>query len=464
MRLEFLLSLLLYFFFLILICLFFSRKMKSLEDYFLASRRLPSGLVYSSLVASWFGATSILVTTDEAFTDGVSALWLMGIPAILTVLLFGFFLARPIRRLPIVSLPDLVEMRYGPLVRHLAAVLIIWYMILLASSQMVAIGNVLKPLLGTSYLTGLLIGTAVVLLYSVWGGFFSVALTDGLQFLLLAVGILSLFFFLSTTSSLGQVSLLASRPGPSHLFQFFYNVKENILVVLSFTLAWTISPIVWQRIQAARSEQEARKALFMSSGTFLILYGLLVLIGILSLPLFFSRRLEGPLLSDIISSKTGLLLSSVLFVAIVAGIMSTMDTAINTGALSLTRDVYQQVFPSSQRSIVMTSRLSTLFVGVLAFLVATRFQSILKMLGLSSEIMAEGLFIPGLAMIFLKKRRPTAGLLSLILGGGFSFVVFLSEIELLPFRLVSWPRSVPYGVALCGLGFTVGMFVDRYKR
>ncbi len=355
-------------------------------------------------------------------------------------------------------------MRYSPLVRHLAAVLIIWYMILLASSQMVAIGNVLKPLLGTSYLTGLLIGTAVVLLYSVLGGFFSVALTDGLQFLLLAAGLLSLFFFLSTTSSLGQVSLVASQTGPSHFFQFFYNIKENILVVLSFTLAWTISPIVWQRIQAARSEQEARKALFMSSGTFLILYGLLVLIGILSLPFFFSRKLEGPLLSEIISSKTGLLLSSVLFVAIVAAIMSTMDTAINTGALSLTRDVYQQVFPSSQRSIVMASRLSTLTVGVLAFLVATRFQSILKMLGLSSEIMAEGLFIPGIAMIFLKKRRPTAGLLSLILGGGFSFVVFLGEIEFLPFRLVSWPRSVPYGVALCGLGFTIGMFIDRFRK
>lgn len=464
MRVEFLISLLLYFFILILICLFFSRKMKSLEDYFLASRKLPVLLVYSSLVASWFGATSILITTDEAFSDGVSALWLMGIPAVLTVLVFGFLLARPIRRLPIVSLPDLVETRYGPFVRHLAAVLIIWYMILLASSQMVAIGNVLRSLLGTSYINGLLIGTTVVLLYSILGGFFSVVLTDGLQFLLLAVGILSLFFFLTTTSSLGEASLLASQTGPSHLFQFFYNIKENILVVLSFTLAWIISPIVWQRIQAARSEQTARKALFYSSGTFLALYGLLVLIGILSLPLFSSNKVEGPLLSEIVSSKAGLLLGSVLFVAIVAAIMSTMDTAINTGALSLTRDVYQQFFPSSQRRIVLASRLATLTIGALAFLVATRFQSILKMLGLSSEIMAEGLFIPGIAMIFFRRRHPTAGLLSLILGGGFSFAVFMGEVELLPFRLVSWPQSVPYGVALCGLGFTIGMLVDKYRE
>jgi len=464
MRVEFLLSLLLYFIILILICLLFSKRMKNLEDFFLASRRLPLVLVYASLVASWFGATSILVTTDEAFTKGVSAIWLMGVPAILTVLLFGFFLSQPIRRLPIVSLPDLVEMRYGSLVRHLASLLIIWYMILLASSQMVAIGHVLKSLLGTSYLNGLLIGTGVVLVYSVLGGFFSVALTDGLQFLLLAAGIFGLFFFLSTTSSLGQVSLFSSPESQSHLFQIFYNVKENLLIVLSFTFAWTVSPIVWQRIQAARSEEEAQQALFYSSGTFLILYGLLVLIGILSLPLFFSRSLEGPLLSEIISSKTPLLLGCLLFVAIVAAIMSTMDTAINTGALSLTRDVYQQFFSSSPRYDVLASRLLTLAVGILAFLVATRFQSILKMLGLSSEIMAEGLFIPGIAMIFLKKRRPTAGLLSLLLGGGFSLLIFFSEVEILPFQLVSWPYSVPYGVGLCALGFTIGMVVDRYRK
>lgn len=462
MRLEFFLSLLLYLIILILICLLFSKRMKSLEDFFLASRRLPLVLVYSSVVASWFGATSVLVTTDEAFSEGVSAMWVIGIPALLTVLVFGFFLVRPIRRLQIVSLPDLVEKRYGPVVRHLASVLIIWYMILLAASQMVAIGNLLSSLLGTSYLDGLIIGTCVVLIYSVLGGFFSVALTDGLQFLLLAVGIICLFLFLSTTSSLGQASLLASQAGPPHLFHFFYNIKENILIVFSFTLAWIISPIVWQRIQAARSDEEARKALFLSSGTFFILYGLLVFIGILSLPLF-SRSLEGPLLSEIISSETGLLLSSVLFVAIVAAIMSTMDTAINTGALSLTRDIYQQFFSSSQKRIVLASRLLTLAVGALAFLVATRFQSILKMLGLSSEIMAEGLFIPGLAMIFLKKRLPTAGFLSLILGGGFSIIIFLGEVGVLPFQLVSWPYSVPYGVALCAVGFIIGMVVDRHN-
>ncbi|MFP4083209.1 MAG: sodium:solute symporter [Candidatus Aminicenantes bacterium] len=465
MPILFFLALFLYFAALVLASIFFSRKMRNIEDFFLASRKLPFILVYSSLVASWFGATSTLVSTDVAFHQGVSSFWVMGVPAVLTVLLLGIFLARPIRRLPMVSLPDLVERRYGRGVRHLASVLIIWYMILLASSQMVAAGRIFESLLGIWYVYGLLLGIAVVLFYSIFGGFFSVALTDGLQFVMLAGGIIGLFLYLSPSSSLKEISMLASHLGKEDYFNFFFDLKKNLLTVLSFTLAWTISPIAWQRIQAARTEKAARKGLFLSSGTFFILYGILVFIGLYSLPLFFSRGWEGPILSGIISSKEDVFLGSFLLVAVVAAVMSTMDTAINTGALSLTRDIYQQLFSSApQGKAVLASRISTLIVGASAFLVATQFRSILKTLGLASEIMAEGLFIPGIAMIFLKKRFPLAGFLSLLMGGGFSVVSFLCEVRAFPLDLPAWPYSLPYGVGLGLFGFITGFMVDRYGR
>ncbi len=465
MRLEFFLFLFIYLIFLLSLSFFFSRRMKSLEDFFLASRNLPTSLVYLSLCASWFGATSVLVSTEEAFEFGVSSFWVMGMPAILTVLLLALFLARPIRHLPIVSLPDLVELRYGRLVRHMASLLIVWYMVVLASSQMVATGNFLKVFLGTSYFLSLALGTIVVLVYSIFGGFFSVVITDGLQFFLLVTGIICLFFFLFDASSLKEIPMLASQLGKSDYFNFFFDFKKNFLTVLSFTLAWTISPIAWQRIQAAKTDRKAQNGLFASSGTFILLYGLLIFIGMLALPVFSSQNFESPLLSELISSRLGFFLSGVLFVAIVAAVMSTMDSAINTGALSLTRDVYQQIFPSERmKEIISISRLATFFVGVFAFLVASKFQSILKTLGLASEIMAEGLFIPGIAMIFLKKRLPMAGFLSLSLGGGFSVVSFLCEVGLLRFNWPSWPFSVPYGLGLSLFGFMTGFVIEKYKK
>jgi len=358
-----------------------------------------------------------------------------------------------------------MEMRYGRSVRHLAAVLIIWYMILLAASQMVAMGNFLKPFLGTSYFLALLLGTVVVLFYSIFGGLFSVVITDGFQFFLLVVGIISLLFFLLGMSSWSEVSLAArTLRGPS-FFDFFSGFWRNIWIAVSFTLAWIISPIVWQRIQAARTERDARAGLWGAGGTFVVFFGCVVLIGIYSLPLSLPGTRTDTLISTLISTQAGSFLGGILFIAIVAAVMSTMDTAINTGALSATRDIYQQLIPSGrQKNVVSVSRWATLAMGVLAFLIATRLQSILKTLGLASEVMAEGMFVPGVAMIFLRKRYPMAGLLSLFLGSGYAVAGFFNEMGIVHLNWPVWPFSVPYGVALSLAGFSLGFLMDLNKR
>jgi SSS family solute:Na+ symporter len=141
---------------------------------------------------------------------------------------------------------------------------------------------------------------------------------------------------------------------------------------------------------------------------------------------------EGPVLSSIIATKAGKILGGILFVAVVAAIMSTMDTGVNTGAMSMTHDVYFQLFPQNKDGhVLLVSRISTIIVATMAFLVATQFHSILKALGLASEIMAVGFFIPGVSMIFMRKKLPFAGFLSLALGGGFALVGFFCEIGII---------------------------------
>ena len=463
MRPEFFLFLAAYFVLVLLAGLAFSRRMKNLEDFFLASRNLSAGLIFLSLTASWFGATSILVSTDEAMRTGLSAFWIMGVPAVFTVLILVFFLARPLQRLPIMTIPDLVELRYGRLVRHLASGLIIWYMVLLAASQMVALGQFLKMFLGLSYLAGLGLATAVVLLYSTTGGLRSVVFTDVVQFFLLVAGTAGLVIWLGGRWSGTAIADIAVRSGKAGYFDLFHNLEENALIAFSFILAWTISPIALQRIQAARGVREARTGLFATAGMLFLLYAFVTFVGMASILIFSGQPLSHPLVSEIIASKVGLRFGGVLFVGVLAAILSTMDTAINTGALTLTRDIHLQLFPGSRLGPVAAGRLATLVVGLLAFLVATRFQSILKTLGLSSEIMAEGLFVPGLAMIFSKRRRPLAGLLSLCLGGGYSILSFLGAMNILPLGLPVWPFSVPYGLALSLAGFAAGLALEKNK-
>jgi SSS family solute:Na+ symporter len=448
---------------LLIVGLRFSRRMTGLEDFFLASRSLSASLVFLSLTAAWFGATSILVTTDEAFRVGVSAFWLVGVPAVATVLFLALFLAGPIRRLDVQTLPGLVEAHYGKTVRHAASVLILWYMLVLTSSQMVALGQFLKPFLGLPYVWSLALSTAVVLIYLLSGGLFSVVATDVLQCALLVAGMAGLSVYLLFSGSIQMVAEATRQAGSTGYLHFFHDGQRNVLIALSFILAWTISPIAWQRIQAAGSAKKAKQGLLAAALAFIVLYGLVVFIGVFSRPLFSGRSLAHPVVSEIISSKAGNLGGGFLFVAVVAAILSTMDTAINTGALTLTRDIIGEILPLSRNShwrAVRTGRLATLLVAFLAFGIATRLQSILQSLGLASEILAEGLFVPGMAMFVFKKKRPWAGALSLVLGGGFALLSFLSTLKILQMRLPAWPFSVPYGVALSIFGFGVGYLID----
>jgi SSS family solute:Na+ symporter len=142
-----------------------------------------------------------------------------------------------------------------------------------------------------------------------------------------------------------------------------------------------------------------------------------------------------------------------------------MDTAMNTGAMSMAHDVYFQFFPQKRTvNVLLISRISIFLVAALSFLVATQFQSILKTLGLASEIMAVGFFVPGVAMIFLKKKWPSAGFLSLILGGGFALIGFFCEIGFFVLRWPAWPFSVPYGLGLSIIGFLIGLLIDKSLR
>jgi SSS family solute:Na+ symporter len=462
-RVDLLVALAGYLLLLLIVGVFFARKTRSLEGFFLASRDLGSLLVFVSLAASWIGASSTLVTVDEAYSQGVSSFCVMGLPAVLTALGFAFVFAAPIRRLPILTLPDLVELRYSRTVRHLASFLIVWYMILLAASQMVALGSFLGAILRIPYVQALLLGTAVVVVYSVAGGFFSVVLTDGLQFVLLVGGIFGLFFYLLGRVSFGDAAAAALHVRGPAFWDFFHGWERNALVVLSFVCAWTISPIVWQRIQAARTPRHAQRGLLAAALTFLLIYAVIVAIGILALPLLPENELDGPLLSVVISS-VGALLSGFLFVAVAAAVMSTLDTAINTGALSLTRDVLQRLLRrTSEGDALIMSRGSTVAIAALALLIATRLQSILQALGLASEILAEGFFIPGVAMLFLRRRLPTAGLLSVCLGGGYAVCVFFAAAGLLSLPLPDWPYSVPNGLGLSLAGFLLGMAWDLWR-
>jgi solute:Na+ symporter, SSS family len=436
------------------------RRPEGLDSFFLASRRLGPWRVALSLCASWIGAASLLVSTDEAFRDGFGAIWIIGIPAVTTLVVLTV-LTKPVRAWAGSTLPDLMESRYGRPVRVMTTALIVWYMTVLAASQMVAAGSFLGGILGTPPVLSLALAAGAVLVYTAAGGLVAVARTHVIQAALLAVGMAAMIASLLSRTSWGAVRAAAGRLGKGAYFDVLAGADRNILIAVSFVLAWTISPIAWQRMQAARSESAARRGLLGAAGLLAVFYAGIVAAGMLFLPLLPEGTGRAPLVTAFISLESGTFLGGLLFMAVLAAILSTMDAALNAGAFALTKDlVGRAAGAGAGRRPVTLARVSTLGLTAAAFLVATRFEDILGTLGLASKVMAEGLLVPGLAALFLKRRAPLAGLLSLACGGGYAVLCFLAEAGLPLVHLPAWPWSLPLGVGLGAAGFLSGLLVN----
>jgi len=430
-----------------------------LAAYFLASRSLGGGWVALTLVMSWFGASSILVSADEAWRSGLSAVWLIGVPAVLTLLVL-FALAGRLRAVPALTLPEFLELRYGRTVRWLSAALIVWYMTLLAASQAAAAGQFLKGVLGASYVLSLAAALAVILAYSLSGGLRAIVRTHILQFIVLACGLLALLAFLFGHSSLREAGETASALGRTGFFNPFSGRRTSGLMTLSFTLAWIVSPIAWQRLQAADSIRAARRGALLAAAILAGLYAAIVLIGILSV-VSFSASDGRFLISRFIGPEAPRLLSVVLFVSVLAAVLSTLDAAVNTGALSLAVDFFRRRGrPEESDRPARAGRLATLVVAAAVGLVSLRFQDVLQMLGLSSLVMAQGFFVPAAGVFLLKRRAPLAGLLGLLCGGGAALGSFLAEGGFLKIPWPHWPYSLPVGLALSLAGFLVGLGLE----
>ena len=439
-----------------------SRLGAGLESFFLASRALGPGRVAFSLCASWIGAASLLVSTDEASREGLSAVWIIGVPAVATLLVL-LALVRPIRDASGRTLSELMRDRYGRAAGTATTVLIVWYMTTLAASQLVAAGPFMSAFLGTKPAAGMAAAAAVVTIYAAAGGLQAVARTHVVQFALLLAGVAGLAAHLADRVPWSAVEAAAARLGKTSYFDILAGADRTLLIAASFVLAWTISPIAWQRMQAARSVVAARRGLAAAALLLGLFYAGIVAVGLLFLPLFPDGASGVPLVTRFAASGAGPLLGGLVFATVLAAILSTTDAALNAGAFTLTKDLLGRGAGGTgapDRRALGLARAVSVGLAAAALLIALRLGDILKTLGLASTIMAEGLLVPGLAALFLKKRAPLAGLLSLALGGGYALLSFLGDSGLRVLALPPWPKSLPLGVGLGAAGFLLGLVLN----
>lgn len=442
------------------------RKKDSSDDYFLGSRSFSPWVLALTFIASWYGGSSCIVSSNEAFKSGISSFWIISAPNALAPFILIFF-AIWIRNLRITSMVEAADKRYkSPAVNGVLTFIVAWYMITFAASQVVAMGKFFSAYFGFSYAAVCLLGTIVVMIYAFFGGFRGVVLTDNVQFYLLTAAMLLLATVaVFAAGGFGNiVNVLTEKDASNSVgyFDLFKNIGASLMYLVSYGLGWTISADAWQRINAARSASDAKKMLQIVVITFIPLGSLSLIIGLAGATLYDTLP-EGGILPALITTYLNPFLAALVFVGIGAAIMSTMSTAINTGAMTLAEDLYKKVDPNaSPRKLVIAGMVSTIIVTVFALVIALRLSNILWVLWMSADILC----CSGLCLLlggFLWKRATKEGALLSMAGGGL-FVLYNQIVDLgvkLPTFWPGWPYRLLVGLAIGIVLYVVGSLLSQ---
>lgn len=396
-------------------------KSTTSEDYFLASRNLPSWLLAITFIASWWGGGSAIDLVDHAFNNGLNSFWIYGVPVLIATALM-FLFSKGIRNIGTISQPELMAQRYNGPVALLLTLFIILFMVIAATVQVIVIGRFFHAFFDIGYAYGAVLGTAIVLTYSLFGGFKGVVLTDFLQFVFfLFTGIFLFYLTYSQSGGLELVKAKADAVGKAGYTSFFSGASDHLAYVITFGTSWMIQANIWQRISAAKNGRAAKKMMFISFLVFIPLYLMVTFTGMFSLALY-DQVPEMGIVPGLINRLKSPVLSGILFVGLCSAIMSSMDSLINTGALSLTVDIYQKhLHPqATPKTAVLVARIATFIIGFIALFLAIKIQSVLTISWIASDFLTSGAFVP-LVMGFLWARgTAVAAMVSMIFGLLFS--------------------------------------------
>lgn len=425
---------------------------RSAEDYFLAGKALPWWAVGASLIAANISAEQIIGQSGQGYVVGLAIAAYEWQAAIVLLIVAKFFLPVFLKR-GIYTMPQFLDQRFGGSVKSIMAV---FWIALYTAVNLTAV--LWLGALAINAVTGLAVWPAMAglaafaVLYSIYGGLKAVALTDIIQVvILIAGGLVITWVSLSLVSAgagpLAGFSILMDEvPGHFNMILAPENPSYSNLPgiwtllgglwVLHFSY-WGFNQYIIQRALGSKSLGEAQKGLAFAAALKLLIPVIVVVPGIAAFYLAQNGMLDGARLSARPDSTYGVLMTLVpdgfrglVFAALIAAIVSSLASMMNSISTIFTMDIYRSVRPGKpERHYVTVGRLTAFSAMVIALVLAQPFLG-----GFESAFQTiqeyTGFVAPGVVAVFLLglfwKRTNTAGAFALLISSvSLSFVFWL---------------------------------------
>ena len=415
--------------------LYAATRVRNATDYAVAGRSLPMPVVIATVFATWFGSETVLGIPARFAEQGLSGTVEDPFGASLCLIFVGLFFARKLYRMNLLTIGDYYKQRYNRTVEVIVSLCIVASYLGWVSAQITAMGLVFSVLTGGAIpmAYGMVLGAAIVLLYTLFGGMWSVALTDAFQMLLIVGGMLFIAWVIADAAGgVGTVISHASAAGKLRFLPEMTLPSMLAFIGAGVTIMFGSIPQqdVFQRVMSSRNENIAASGAVIGGSIYFFIAFIpmfLVYASQLIDPQLFASLLEEDsqlILPTLILRDTPLIAQIMFFGALLSAIMSTASGTLLAPSVTLTENIIREIRPMNDQQLLFTTRVVVFCFTIIVttFALMSQGMPIYEMVGNSYKVPLVGAFIP-LVMGLYWKRATTQGALVSVIGGLLSWVL-----------------------------------------
>jgi SSS family transporter len=436
--------------------IYFSRKIKTDEDYYLGGRSLGPVFATFSIFATWFGAETCIGTAGSVYKNGLSSIHADPIGYSVCLLLVGLFFAKALWRKKITTIPDLFRTRYSGTAEKLAAIIMIPSSIIWAAAQVRALGQIVHSTTDFGPVLAVTIAASVVIIYTMCGGMLADAYADLIQGIAIIVGLIILITIVLIDLG-GLEKALLSIPREKLSLSGGAMKELSFIGKLELWLVPILGSLVAQelvgRISASRSEKVAHHSAFRAAGIYFLVGSIPVFIGLIGVN--YLPNLEHPETLMPVLAKTHLhpILYVVFVGALVSAILSTVDTTLLACSALFAHNLVYPTFPElKEKKKVYIARMCTLAAGVFSYIVAYSSESIIDLVETASSLGGPTILVITIAALWDKRGSAVNAVFAMLMSV-IAWIVghFVIEIEF----------PVILTVLVCILSYCGSLFFTR---
>ena len=451
--------------------LYAATRVHNTADYAVAGRSLPLAMVVATTFATWFGSELVLGVSARFVDGGLSEVVEDPFGASMCLVLVGLFFAYRLYQKNLITLGDYYRQRFGRTVEVVCSGIIIFSYLGWVAAQITALGLVFNLITqGAMPVTGgMVLGTLIVLLYTLYGGMWSVAMTDFVQMIVIVLGLtLIAWFAADLAGGAGKVVEFAAREGKFRFFPVDGGLKEwtfFFAAAITMMLGSIPQQDVFQRVMSSDSARTARIGPVIG-GLLYLLFAFVPMFVVTAAVVVMPETAQELLKDDpqkvlptLVMERMPLALQIAFFGALLSAIMSTASATLLAPSTTFVENILRNLRPGMSDALTLKAmRVAVLvFTGcVLTYAITMQGTSIYEMVSGAYQVPLVGAFVPLVFGLYWSRATTQGALLAVALGLG-TWLLFLSS----PALSAAFPQQLA-GLLAALVGMLAGSLVPQF--